>query len=399
MSGRPRTPIGTWGEISTNKTKTGYQARARYRSRTGALKEISATGRTATVARARLRDRLNNYRDSDMRGGINPNATVKELLKYWLDRKDVLPQTKDDYRQTINHHIAPQLGQVRLGELTPGLIAATLDEITPGEQPRARSILNQALALALALDAIPSNPVPGLPKPRRNTTKTVQVFPVKDLVKMRKKVTQWINGEITDSGEKRKTPTTRQKRAVDLLDFIDLLLATGCRPGELAAMQWRNYVPGTPPTLIVNATMVWRKGTGLTRQNHTKTRLNRTLALPPFAVTILERMRETSPYTEPTDPIFTTADGKHRDPGTIRRQWRRARKAAGCDGVELRTMRRTVATVIDRTTGDTAAAAQLGHTSTTMTHKHYIARETIAPDLTAVLQQLAGEDETEQSAE
>lgn len=111
---------------------------------------------------------------------------------------------------------------------------------------------------------------------------------------------------------------------------------------------------------------------------------------PPFAITTLNEIKDTSPYTQPTDPVFYTADGTHRDPAAIQRQWRRARKAAGYPNAELRTMRRTVATLIERQAGDTYAAQQLGHTTTAMTQRHYIAAQAQhAPDLTAILQSLA----------
>lgn len=59
--------------------------------------------------------------------------------------------------------------------------------------------------------------------------------------------------------------------------------------------------------------------------------------------------------------------------------------------VEFRTMRRSVAALADSVTGDEDAAAQLGHASTTMTRRHYIAaKATRAPDLTAILQRFAG---------
>lgn len=391
MAGRPRTPIGSWGNITVRETNTGHEARARYRTRTGTLKLISARATSKTAARARLMEKLTQYREAEGHSGITRHTTTGQLLQRWLaDKTDVLPQTIDDYRQTITHDLTPQLGAITLEELTPGLIAAHLNTLPKGTYTRARSILTQALALALSHDAIPANPVTGLPRPRK-TAPTVVIFPLDDLATLRTRIEKWINAEIDDNGHP-TTPKTRQKgRAHQLGQFLDLLLATGCRTGELAAAQWHQFNTNTnPPTFTVNATMVWRKEHGLIRQTFTKTKLIRVLTLPPFAVTTLNEIKETTPYTQPTDPVFYTADGTHRDPAAIQRQWRRARKAAGYPNAELRTMRRTVATLIERQAGDTYAAQQLGHTTTAMTQRHYIAAQAQhAPDLTAILQSLA----------
>jgi hypothetical protein len=50
--------------------------------------------------------------------------------------------------------------------------------------------------------------------------------------------------------------------------------------------------------------------------------------------------------------------------------------------------RKTVATLIGRERGDHDASAQLGHSGTAVTRKHYIEKAVEAPDLTVVLDQL-----------
>lgn len=168
--------------------------------------------------------------------------------------------------------------------------------------------------------------------------------------------------------------------------------------GEIAALRWCDIdLDAATPTVTIAATMVWIKGEGLVRQEHTQARDIRELVLPPFAVQLLATMRATQMTPIGIAPVFSTADGGHRDPGNIRKQWRTARRAAGrgdvkkWDWVEFRTMRRSVATLVDSASGDEDAAAQLGHASTAMTRRHYIAAKAKrAPDLTAILQRFAG---------
>lgn len=398
--GRPRTPIGTWGAINTRRTTAGtWEARTRYRDADGRLRLVSARGRTAAAARNHLQARLADRGTTTTAAeGITGAMTITALCGHWLDRKtDVRPQTIYDYRQTIDHTIAPAVGAIRIDEIRPGRIAAFLETLPPATRRRARTILGQAFATAVAHDAIDRNPVVGLPRDRESRP-VVKVLDLADLVDLRSGVNDWIAGRITDDG----APVTRRDnrsvgRGHDLMRFVDLLLATGCRPGELAAARWADVdLTADPPTLLIDATMVYVSGQGMTRQGQTKTGEARRLALPPFAVQALAEMRAEQNTPIGAVPIFPSDTGGFRDPGNIRAQWRRARRAAGRGNpdrfahVDFRMMRRTVATLIDRASGDEDAAAQLGHASTAMTKRHYIAaRAAAAPDLTAILETLA----------
>jgi integrase len=91
--------------------------------------------------------------------------------------------------------------------------------------------------------------------------------------------------------------------------------------------------------------------------------------------------------SNPWDVVFPSSTGTLRDPHNVRRQWREARGDAFA-WVTPHAFRKTVATLIDRERGDHDASAQLGHSGTAVTRKHYIEKAVEAPDLTAVLNQL-----------
>ncbi|AJE32559.1 integrase family protein [Corynebacterium humireducens NBRC 106098 = DSM 45392] len=400
MAGRPRTPIGSWGDIHVFTTPTGAkEARARFRDADGKLRRVSARAQSTTAAKRKLLDRLTarTAATAANTGGISPDTTIADLCTYWLDRKDRLrPQSKDDYRQTITGTITPAIGSITVAETTPGRIARFLETVSPGVRARARSILSQAFALAISHDAIPDNPVTKLPKGKL-VPRNIVVLTPDDLVDLRHGVQKWQAGLVDDNGAPSKPDGRTAGRGHDLLSFVDILLATGCRPGEVAALRWCDIdFDAETPTVTVSATMVRTKGQGLFRQPFTKASDVRLLALPPYAVQVLAELR--SKQLDPGDstPVFCTAVGTHRDPDTIRNQWRRARQAAGrgdnekFNWVDFRVMRRTVATLIDELSGDKDAAAQLGHASTAMTRKHYIAaRAAQAPDLTDILERFA----------
>lgn len=402
MAGRPRTPIGAWGKITTTEVREGtWEARAYFRGADGRRRLVSARGPSKAKAERSLKQTLvarSTEVHSPQGSGITPATTINQLCAAWMEQKqkeDIAPQSLGDYQATISGHISQQLGDVTLREATPGRLATFLGSLTPGVRHRARTILVQAFRLARSHDAVPDNPVEGLPVPTQRPPEVKALSP-EQLVELRRGVSDWLTGVIDNEG--RKLPEPHTPRAWGLGWFVDLLLATGCRPGELAAARWQDVdLHAEPPTLLVAATMVSIPGQGMVRQEWPKSKRGRQLLLPPWAVQTLTEMRAEQHQPAGTAPLIPSAVGTHRDPGNIRKQWRLARKAAGrgqpelWDWVDFRTMRRTVATLIDLASGDEDAAAQLGHSTTAVTRRHYIkARAAQAPDLTAILEQLAG---------
>lgn len=402
MAGRPRTPIGTWGDINVRQVAEGtHEARARFRDADGRLRPVSARGPSASKAKSNLRERLAaRAATATAAAGLGPATTITDLCETWITKKagDILPQSIDLYRQAITGLIGPRIGEITLIEATPGRIATFLDGTPDGQRGRCRTILSQAFALALSHDAVAANPVAPLPKKRAPAPAVVALTPA-EFLELRAGVVDWMAGRINADGRPVERIDKRSiGRAHDLLDFVDMLLATGARPGEVAALRWCDIdLDAATPTVLIAATMVVIKGRGLYRQEHTKARDIRELVLPPFAVQLLASMRSGQMTPIGITPVFPTADGGYRSPANIRRQWREARAAAGRGDkekwawVEFRTMRKSVATLVDSMSGDEDAAAQLGHASTAMTRRHYIAaKATRAPDLTEILQRFAG---------
>jgi len=122
------------------------------------------------------------------------------------------------------------------------------------------------------------------------------------------------------------------------------------------------------------------------------------IVLPDFAVKALRRQRKRK---IPGALIFPAHNLKQRSRQNVNRQLREARKhvvrdrSGRPDGpanmfewVTPHTMRRTVATIVAEQLGDEAAAGQLGHSSPTVTRKHYIDRRW-ANDVTSALDALS----------
>ena len=115
----------------------------------------------------------------------------------------------------------------------------------------------------------------------------------------------------------------------------------------------------------------------------TKERDERNLALPGFAVEMLRRRAEL-PDNE-HGVVFVNVRNNLMDPSNMRTVWRGLFKGSEYEWVTQKTLRKTVATLIDLELGSEIAAKQLGHASDTMTKRHYIAPSQVPQDQRAVV--------------
>jgi len=111
----------------------------------------------------------------------------------------------------------------------------------------------------------------------------------------------------------------------------------------------------------------------------------RIVVLSDFVVDVLRRLKAAAHPGLPL--VFPSSTGTLRSPNNLNREWREAR---GPDfaWVTRHTFRKTAATAIERDASIDDAAAQLGHSGTTVTERHYVERTRRAPDLRNILDRL-----------
>jgi integrase len=388
-------PIGTYGAIRTKRSPGGsWRASARFRDQDGVTRTVQAFGTSANAATLRLKRSMQD-RIAATGNEIHRQMRLETLAAVWLEEiaaiGNLSPQTVAQYGTDVCTSIAPQLGSLRLHECSTSRLDRFLKSVAtdhPAKAKRLKVVLSAVLGLAVRHDALPTNPVrevAGI----RGSKKQVRALDLDELRALRERVRLWETG--APLGE--KGPHVGRPRAKGLLDLVDVLLATGARIGEVLAIRWADIdLAATPPRLTLSGTVVrlpgcQAEGGGLIRQPHTKTASGfRTVLLPRFAVETIMRM-QINAQSNPWDVVFPSSTGTLRDPNNVRRQWREARGDAFA-WVTPHSFRKTVATLIDRERGDHDASAQLGHSGTAVTRKHYIERAAEAPDLTAVLNQL-----------
>lgn len=374
------------GEISTTEVgKRRVRARACYRDLTGKTRQLEATSTSATAARRALEAAF-SQRTAAAGDLITPSMRVAALAEVWLaeiSQSSRSPQTVAEYRRIIEAVIVPGVGGLALWEATAGQLDRFLKGVaaqTPGRAKTAKEVLAQMFGLAARHDAVRANPVPDTRLPQRRP-KAVRPLSVDEVSALRRGLRAYL-AEPVKSGP---------ARAQDLAEVVDVALGTGARVGELLALRCADVDLGASPMTVTISGTVVRTEAGLIRQCHAKKAAGfRTVSVPRFAADVLlRRSMEELPNTR--DLVFPSSTGTLREVNNFERKWRDARTSEHLQGFEWvtwHTFRKTVATLVDRSSGTEDAAAVLGHSGTAVTAKHYVQRASMAPDVSAALESL-----------
>ena len=386
--GRPPTPLGTWGAIRTRQVRPEvFRSRTRIRDTDGVPREVTATGTTRAAAERALREKLAT-RVITTDGVVTAETSVTTLAGLWVqylrDERRIEDTTINEYERVLTNVVLPELGGLRLRELTTSRLDAFLLRLrksSASRQRKAKVVIGAMLGLAVRYDALAVNPIHQTSRLYRekNPARTLSQT---DLRAIRHALSTWTDQE-------RPGP----KASTDMADIIDLMLATGGRIGEILALRWVDIDLDAPrPVLTISGTIKTEPGRGTYRKPTPKSDASvRAIVLPDFAVILLRRRRAAAPGS-PHGPVFPTRNGTWLQVTNVERRWRQIRTSAGLEWVTPHTFRKTVATLIAQRVDAETAAQQLGHASPAITREFYIAKPAIAADVAHVLEELAGGD-------
>jgi integrase len=116
-----------------------------------------------------------------------------------------------------------------------------------------------------------------------------------------------------------------------MADIIDLMLATGCRKGEVLALRWSDLdLDGDLPILTVSTgTIKTETGKGTYRKPTPKSDASRrAVVLPRFAAEMLRVRRKFATPNE-HDAVFATRNDTCHQVVNVERRWRQIRKDTG----------------------------------------------------------------------
>ena len=408
--GRPPLPVGTAGKVTFVALSTGQvQARAKFRDFDGRIRLVAKHGRSRAAAERALKLALTGRQMPAGGGAIAASTRVAELARLWLDAPHGWSTgTERTYRSVVGNQVVPALGELRLREVTTGVVSRALRAIADRHGPSAakssKACLSGMFRMAIEDGAVSVNPVRdsstrisvGKKSPRALTPEEVSTL------------TGWLRAN-------------ERAAALDIPDLVDWMLATGCRIGEALALRHGPNGDGRPlldldaNTWEVNATVVRVPGQGLIVQPRPKTAAGwRVVAVPDFAA-VMVRDRSAGAG----GIVFTAPKAKTvRDPSNASSDLRQLLDSFDCEicagtgfqvepdgsfttgsrGQRLRcdqgpwswvtshVFRKTVATRLDEA-GFTPrqVADQLGHANPSMTLDVYFGRHVVSAAAAQVL--------------
>ena len=405
MSPRPQLAIGTYGNVSCSWDGLNVTARSRYRGLDGVTRQVSVslvvekkrTPAATTAAGEKAAEEAIAAKVARLTGGtaeVNSETRIKDLAELWFlgkQTEDLKYRTIERARSVLDKHVIPRMGGLKLHEATTSRIDLVIREIT-AESGKAtaviiRSILSGIFGEAQRHDAIGANPVAATRVPKRERGE-IRALSLEDFLGMRR------------HAEEQLRPLTRQERldraqgdimrmggtnrAQTPLDVIDFLIGTGARASEVLGLQWCDvHLDDEIPWVHIHQQIIREKERGLVLAP-TKERDERRLALPGFAVEMLRR-RQQLPVNE-WGVVFTNVRGNLVDPSNMRKVWRKLFKGSAYEWVTQKTLRKTVATLINLELGSEIAAKQLGHASDSMTKRFYIEPSKLPSDQRSALE-------------
>ncbi|GAA2973852.1 tyrosine-type recombinase/integrase [Microbacterium terrae] len=373
MAGRPRLPIGTFGEITTREVAPRrFRASARLRDWDGRTRQVSATSESASAARSALKARIaERMRAGDTSGALTADSPFADLADAWLedlrmdsDRSD---GTKEVYERELRSLVQPTFQHFTVREVTVGRIERFLKEQRSRSYARAkhsRTILSMVLGFAVRREIIARNPVKEtsrLKKPKQ----VPKALTPEQIELIRRAAAEWRTGP----GVLGPRPDGQVR------DIIEFMLGTATRIGEALAIRKCDVdVTSEIPTVTIAGTIVVRRDRGVVRQGWTKTGESRRVAIPAFVAEVLRRRLVLLAGLPEDHLVFFTRNGTPLTPNNVRRTFREMLASVGLDEAEIspHAFRRTGATLLANRLDIETAAEVLGHSTPATTRDHYV---------------------------
>ena len=375
--GRPPLDLGTAGAIRCYKTDTGYRARVLVRDYDGAVRALERRGSTKAAAERALKSALRDRAPVHASGDIAAESRVSDLAEAWYaGLANLSPVTMQAYRDRLDRQILSGLGQLRIRELSIGVLDRHLrlvaDKHGVATARTCRSVLSGMCTLAARHDALAQNPVRAVGPVTGRPKKAPRALTLPELRQLR-------------------AALTYDDRAIgrDVPDLISFLMATGLRIGEACGLAW-DAVNLETGAIEVRAAAIRVRGQGLLVKSTKTDAGTRTLLVPRWCVTMLRERAASLDLPEDSRgsrPVFSAPLGGWRDPSNTQADLREAFATAGFDWVTSHVFRKTVATLMDHAgLSSRAAADQLGHANTSMTTDVYFGRKVAATGAAGVLE-------------
>ncbi|MCK4004402.1 site-specific integrase [Streptococcus suis] len=197
---------------------------------TGVPKKTSVTGRTRKETRQKARQAQDEFISNGCTvTKVVPIKNYQELADLWLEsyRLTVKPQTYEQSKRMLYNHLIPVFGALKLSKLSVSYIQAFINDLSTKLVHYAvvHSINRRVLQYGVSLQLLPFNPardiiIPKQPKKENQAIKFIASEDLKVLLGYMEKLSNQKYGHYFD------------------YVLYSVLLATGCRFGEVVALEW-----------------------------------------------------------------------------------------------------------------------------------------------------------------
>lgn len=343
---------------------------------TGRRRQRTWMYRTKREAEAALAKRI-----AEVDGGTvveKSTATLREMLHYWLEneaRPNVRPVTYAGYEQTIQVHIIPVLGAVRLQKLTAKALMDFYSSVLRAAAERGRDgrrtaqlchlRIRQALDLATRLGVVPRNVADSVSAPRP-VPKEVETWTPEECSRF------WAHAQGSCYGP---------------IWLVALL--TGMRRAELLGLRWRDIDWGACTISVRQGAVPVRGVMTISRPKTPSSR--RTVVVSDRVIEALrfhrvaqnERRRRLGAVWKENDLVFASDVGTPIGAGNLRRDYRKWCERAGVRMLNIHAVRHTYASVaLAAGENPKAIAENLGHDPAVLlkiySHVHATHRQKLA---------------------
>lgn len=288
---------------------------------------------------------------------VQPSATtLGEHVDGWLllARGRLKPGTWESYAAILRAHLLPDLGPVRLQQLTAGHLDRRYQALLAGGLSARtvaylHTIVKAALADAVRKGLLTRNPADSATPPTAAPRPTH---------------TTWTASQLATFLDH-----TAGTRHGVLWAFLAL---TGCRRGEALGLRWSDVDDDTRRVVIAAtiATVAGRSAAGTPKSGH-----GRTVAIDEGLLAQLHahratqtRARMAAPVWHDLDLVFCRSDGLPWHPDSISRAFRAASTAAGLPPIRLHDLRHSWATLaLQAGIHPKVVQERLGHSTVTIT--------------------------------
>lgn len=295
-----------------------WQVRVYAGTRNGRRDYLVETHPTRAAAEEREHELKRQVRRS--RDATGARMTVAELCDEWLDhaRPNLSPTTFAGYQDKVRLYIVPELGDVRIGQLTTGALDKLYARLPKPTKDRpngldaqtvrhVHAVLRRALNVAVRWGYLSRNPA-DTAEPPKVPRRTFQPPTPEQLAAF-----------IDSAGP-------------ELAMYVRLAAVTGCRRGELCALRWSDLDGNA---LTVARALINTRGQVV--EKSTKSDRIHTIAIDAGTLEQLEQHREreqakAAEYGERWSaraPIFTVDPGAPWSPDLASHRFRRAARRAG----------------------------------------------------------------------